>query len=247
MSKNYGNEVVGEVSSRLFPIVMSSRPLMSFFAVVSVGFFLVVAMRDALSALTSSAERFDAYMQLSDSLPIIVMLLLPALFGTPIVAMLTRNIWKTSFRRTKVLASLLALTGLWVMQVSLSNGSQIWSQLAYHKNSANKGKSLLLSQRCPVEVAKPDFALIAHDPKSPYALLRCESYLSPAEVEDVCWREFQAVKPIKWSICGWKRKEMTGLNWPIANPVIIPGQPRETFATEAQMRAVLAGKGLSPL
>lgn len=247
MSRNYGNEVVGEVSSRLFPIVMSSRPLMSFFAVVSVGFLLVVSMHEALSAMTGTAERFDRYMQYSYSFPLMVMLLLPALVGTPIVSVLTRNSWKTSFRKTKILAILLALTGFWVTYVSLSNGSQIWSQLSYHGNDANRGKSLLLSQTCPTEVAKPGYDRIAHDPKSPYALLRCEAYLSPTEVEDVCWREFRAVKPIKWSICGWKRKEMTGLNWPIANPVIVPGQPREAFATEAEMRAVLAKKGLTPL
>ncbi len=247
MSRNYGNEMVGEVSSKLFPIFMSSRPLMSFFAVVSVGFFLVVSIHEALSAMTGSAERFDAYMQHSDSLPILVMLLLPALIGTPIVSMLTRNSWETSFRKTKILAILLALTGLWVTQVSLSNGSQIWSQLSYHKNDASKGRSLLLSQTCPGEVAKAGYERIAHDPKSPYALFRCEVYLNPTEVEDVCWREFRAAKPIKWSICGWKRQEMTGLNWPIENPVEIPGQLKQVYATEAQMRAVLARKGLSPL
>lgn len=153
MSRNYGNEMVGEVSSKLFPIFMSSRPLMSFFAVVSVGFFLVVSIHEALSAMTGSAERFDAYMQHSDSLPILVMLLLPALIGTPIVSMLTRNSWETSFRKTKILAILLALTGLWVTQVSLSNGSQIWSQLSYHKNDASKGRSLL--RRRPARARSP--------------------------------------------------------------------------------------------
>jgi hypothetical protein len=175
------------------------------------------------------------------------MLLLPALVGMPIVSMLTRNSWKTSFRKSKILAIILALTGLWVTQVSLTNGSQIWSQLSYHWDDANKGRSLLLAQKCPVEVARAGYERIAHDPKSPFALIRCEGYLNAAQVDDVCWREFRAVKPIKWSICARKRLEMTGLNWPIENPVEIPGQPRQVYATDAQMRAVLGSKGLSPL
>jgi len=247
MSRNYGNEVVGEVGSKLFPIVMSSRPLMSFFAVVSVGFFLVVSIHGALSAMTGSAERFDAYMQYSYSLPIMAMLLLPALVGTPIVSMITRNSWNTSLRKTKILVILLALTGLWVTYVSLSNGSQIWSQLSYHGNDANRGKSLLLSQTCPTEVAKPGYDRIAHDPKSPYAIHRCESYLNSAQVEDMCWREYRTMKPIPFTVCGWKRKELTGVNWPIKESVVVPGQPRQVFATEAEMRAVLERKGLSPL
>ena len=40
---------------------------------------------------------------------------------------------------------------------------------------------------------------------------------------------------------------MTGLNWPIESPVEIPGQPKPVYATDAQMRALLASKGLSPL
>ena len=56
-----------------------------------------------------------------------------------------------------------------------------------------------------MKVAKSGYEGIAHDPKSPYAFHRCQGYLNPAEIVDACWNEYRTMKPIPFTICGWKR------------------------------------------
>lgn len=247
MAKNYTNEMAGEVGSKLFPVLATSGPVLGFGAFVCVVGMVAIGINGAYSAMTGSAEDLDLYMQHRSSGLMLLVLVLPSLVALPFVSWRIGDRWTPSFRKTKILGLLLAFTWLSMTAVSLVNGSQLWSQLAYHWDRANSDRSLIMAQTCPVEVAKAGYERIAHDPKSPYALIRCDKYLSPSEVVDTCWREFRAVKPIKWSICGWKRREMTGVNWPIEDPVELPGQPKDVFATEAEMRAVLAKKGLTPL
>lgn len=247
MSRNYGREAAGEVTSSMLPVVMVSGPLLGFGAFVCVLGIGVILIHEAFSAMTGSAEQLDAYMRNRTSGPLLLLLLLPSLVALPIASRLTRDLWSPSFRRTRIFGLLLALTWVVVTTVSTINGSQIWSQLVFHWDAGNGTKSLIMAQNCPVEVAKPGYELTAHDQNNRYSLSRRDSYLPEAQLEEVCWREFRTMKPIKWSACGWKRHKMTGLNWPIDDPVILPGEPRPVFATEAQMRAVLASKGLSPL
>jgi uncharacterized membrane protein len=247
MSRNYGREAAGEVSGTLLPIMVASGPLMGFCGFVCVVGLIVISIYGAFSAMFGTAEQLDAYMQFKSTGLLLLVLMLPSLVALPIASRLTRRHWAPPFRRTKIFGLLLALTWVVVTAVSTINGSQIWSQLAYHWDPVNGDKSLIMAQNCPVEVAKPGYDRIAHDPKSRYSLHRCQNYLSPAEVVEACWREYRTMKPIPFTVCGWKRRELTGLNWPIKDPVVIKGEPAEIFATEAQMRAVLASKGLSPL
>jgi hypothetical protein len=247
MSRNYGREVTGEVGTTLLPVVVASGPLLGFFGFVCVLGMGVILIHGAFSAMFGGAEQLDAYMQHKSSGLLLLVLLLPSLVALPIASRLIGDQWTPPYRKTKILGLLLAATWFIVTTVSTINGSQIWSQLAYHWDAANADRSLIMAQNCPVEVAKPGYDRIAHDPKSLYALGRCDRYLSPAEVVDACWREYRTMKPIEFTVCGWKRRELTGLNWPIKDPVVLPGEPREVYATEAQMRAVLAKKGLSPL
>jgi hypothetical protein len=247
MSRNYGREAAGEVSGTLFPVVVASGPLLGFCGFVCVLGLIVIAIYGAFAAMFGSAEQLDAYMQNKTSGLLLLVLMLPAIVALPIASRLIGGRWTPSFRRARIFSLLLAATWLAVTMISVVNGSQIWSQLAYHWDTANADKSLIMAQNCPAEVAKPGYERVAHDPKNRYALGRCDRYLSPAEVVDACWREYRTMKPIPFTICGWKRRELTGLNWPIKDPVVIQGEPREVFATEAQMRAVLASKGLSPL
>ena len=247
MSRNYGREAAGEVGGTLFPVIIASGPLLGFCGFVCVLGLIVIGIYGAFAAVLGSAEQLDAYIQTRSSGLLLSVLLLPSLVALPVASRLIGGRWTPSFRKTKILALLLAATWLVVTTISTINGSQIWAQLAYHWDEANAGRSLILAQNCPLEVAKPGYDRVAHDPKFRYRLFECDRYLSPTQVVDACWREYRTMKPIHFTVCGWKRRELTGLNWPIKNPVVIPGEPREVFATEAEMRAVLASKGLSPL
>lgn len=247
MSRNYGKEVSGEVGTTLLPVVVASGPLLGFCGFVCVLGIGVYLIQGAFSALTGSAEGLDVYVQHKPTELLFLVLMLPAFVALPIASKLVGDLWTPSHRKTKIFGLLLAIMWLVVTTISTINGSQIWSQLIFHLDGTKADKSLMMTQNCPLEVAKPGYDRIAHDSNNRYSLFRCDNYLSDAQLSDVCWREYRTMKPVEWSACGSRRRQLTGLNWPIKDPVVIPGEPREVYATETQMRAVLAKKGLSPL